>query len=61
LALYRAWPKVNWSLGGINPSKTLEEQRIIEASLYAWVVYGALITVSFSFYADRFYQSYTMN
>jgi hypothetical protein len=55
LPLYRAWPKVNWAMGGVEGHKTLEETNVVQAALYAWVVYGTLITVSFSFYSDRFY------
>ena len=59
--LYAFWPKNDWAMAGIALPDTLTEAEPIKAGLYAWVIYGALIVVHWSYYSDRWYYEYTMS
>jgi len=58
---HEMFPEVDWGMGGMKDTLSLKEQEPIEVGLYAWVVYGVLIVVHWSYYSDRFYYEYTMS
>lgn len=55
------YPKPNFELGGIFGKDFLSQAEEIKAGLYGWIVYGALIGVHWSYFADRYYFSYTVS
>lgn len=49
-------------MGMISKKDTLAESPdIIRAGHYAWVIYGLLITVQFTYYADQYYWYYVLS
>ena len=58
---HEMFPSVDWGMGGMDDALSIYGQEPIKLGLYAWVVYGVLIVVHWSYYSDRFYYEYTMS
>jgi len=55
------YPAVNFEQGGIFDKDLLQDSESLQSGVYAWIVYGVLACVHWSYYADRYYWTYIVN
>ena len=55
------FPEPDWSMGGLIEDGPLSMSDSVKVGLYGWIIYGALITAEFGYFADEFYYAYTMS
>lgn len=60
LPLDSAWPPQDFDLAKGHGDDTIADLDPIRAGLYAWAIYGVMITVNNLYYSDQYYYWVTM-